>query len=122
MKRYMLSVHRLETNKLRNTAKFFAHLLHKDAIPWSVLELFIISEASTTSASRIFIKIIFQELAEHMGMKHLYQRLHDPNLTPYLTGMFPHDNPKNIRFCINFFTAIGLGVLTADLRELLASC
>ncbi len=28
--------HRLETNKLRNVAKFFAHLLHSDAISWEV--------------------------------------------------------------------------------------
>lgn len=29
-------IHRLETNKLRNVAKFFAHLLHTDAISWEV--------------------------------------------------------------------------------------
>ena len=30
------TIHRLETNKLRNVAKFFAHLLFTDAIPWTV--------------------------------------------------------------------------------------
>ena len=30
------TIHRLETNKLRNVAKFFAHLLHTDAITWGV--------------------------------------------------------------------------------------
>ncbi|KAG0433255.1 hypothetical protein HPB47_020106 [Ixodes persulcatus] len=30
------TIHRFETNKLRNVAKFFAHLLFTDAIPWSV--------------------------------------------------------------------------------------
>lgn len=30
------TIHRLETNKLRNVAKFFAHLLHTDAISWEV--------------------------------------------------------------------------------------
>ena len=30
-------VHRLETNKLRNIAKLFAHLLHTDAISWEVI-------------------------------------------------------------------------------------
>ncbi|KAK2552304.1 Pre-mRNA-splicing factor CWC22-like protein [Acropora cervicornis] len=29
------TIHRLETNKLRNVAKFFAHLLYTDAIPWT---------------------------------------------------------------------------------------
>jgi hypothetical protein len=32
-------IHRLETNKLRNTAKLFAHLLSTDAIPWAVLQV-----------------------------------------------------------------------------------
>jgi pre-mRNA-splicing factor CWC22 len=30
------TIHRLETNKLRNVAKFFAHLLHTDSISWAV--------------------------------------------------------------------------------------
>lgn len=30
------TIHRLETNKLRNVAKFFAHLLHSDAISFEV--------------------------------------------------------------------------------------
>jgi pre-mRNA-splicing factor CWC22 len=30
------AIHRLESNKLRNVAKFFAHLLFTDAISWEV--------------------------------------------------------------------------------------
>lgn len=30
------TIHRLETNKLRNVAKMFAHLLYTDSVPWSV--------------------------------------------------------------------------------------
>ena len=30
----------------------------------------------------------------------------------YFEGLFPRDNPRNTRFAINFFTAIGLGGLT----------
>jgi hypothetical protein len=37
-KQYSL-IHRLETNKLRNTAKFFAHLMATDALPWTVRRL-----------------------------------------------------------------------------------
>jgi hypothetical protein len=37
VRQYQL-IHRLETNKLRNTAKLFAHLLCTDAIPWAVLQ------------------------------------------------------------------------------------
>lgn len=54
------TIHRLETNKLRNVAKFFAHLLHTDALPWTVFEYLHLNEDETTSASRIFIKILMQ--------------------------------------------------------------
>lgn len=36
------TVHRLETNKLRNVAKFFAHLLFTDAIEWKVGTTFVL--------------------------------------------------------------------------------
>lgn len=52
--------HRLETNKLRNVARLFGHLLATDAIPWSVLGVIRLTEEDTTSSSRIFIKILFQ--------------------------------------------------------------
>ncbi|MCD7451614.1 hypothetical protein HAX54_012876, partial [Datura stramonium] len=62
-------IHRLETNKLRNVAKFFAQLLATDALPWHVLAYIRLTEEYTTSSSRIFIKILFQELAEHLGVR-----------------------------------------------------
>uniref|UniRef100_H2YKS6 Pre-mRNA-splicing factor CWC22 homolog n=2 Tax=Ciona savignyi TaxID=51511 RepID=H2YKS6_CIOSA len=111
------AIHRLETNKLRNVAKFFAHLLHSDSLAWSVLSNIIITEDTTTSSSRIFIKIMFQEMAEYMGIAKLNERLKDPTLSPFFEGLFPRDNPKNSRFSINFFTSIGLGGVTDDLRE-----
>lgn len=111
------TIHRLETNKLRNVAKFFSHLLHTDAISWEVLEVIKLNEDDTTSASRIFIKVLFQELSEYLGLPKLNDRLKDPTLQPYFEGLLPRDNPKNTRFSINFFTTIGLGGLTDDLRE-----
>lgn len=57
-------IHRLETNKLRNVAKFFAHLLGTDALPWHVLAYIRLTEEDTTSSSRIFIKILFQVTKE----------------------------------------------------------
>ncbi|XP_039280314.1 pre-mRNA-splicing factor CWC22 homolog isoform X2 [Nilaparvata lugens] len=111
------TIHRVETNKLRNVAKLFAHLLHTDAISWEVLSIIRLNEEDTTSSSRIFIKILFLELSEFMGMFNLNQRVKDPSLQTALEGLFPHDNPKNTRFAINFFTSIGLGSLTDELRE-----
>ncbi|XP_038645196.1 pre-mRNA-splicing factor CWC22 homolog [Scyliorhinus canicula] len=111
------TIHRLETNKLRNVAKMFAHLLYTDSIPWSVLDCVHLSEETTTSSSRIFVKILFQELCEYMGLPKLNQRLQDMTLQPFFEGLFPRDNPRNTRFAINFFTSIGLGGLTDELRE-----
>ncbi|KAK7386989.1 hypothetical protein VNO78_27417 [Psophocarpus tetragonolobus] len=112
-------IHRLETNKLRNVAKFFAHLLGTDALPWHVLSYIRLTEEDTTSSSRIFIKILFQELSEHLGIRLLNERLNDPTMQESFESIFPKDNPKNTRFCINFFTSIGLGGLTENLREYL---
>ncbi|KAE9595118.1 hypothetical protein Lal_00041272 [Lupinus albus] len=112
-------IHRLETNKLRNVAKFFAHLLGTDALPWHVLSYIRLTEEDTTSSSRIFIKILFQELSEHLGIRLLNERLNDPMVQDSFESIFPKDNPKNTRFCINFFTSIGLGGLTENLREYL---
>ena len=60
-------IHRLETNKLRNVAKFFAHLLGTDALPWHVLAYIRLTEEDTTSSSRIFIKILFQACCKDAG-------------------------------------------------------
>ncbi|KAI4367489.1 hypothetical protein MLD38_023222 [Melastoma candidum] len=112
-------IHRLETNKLRNVAKFFAHLLGTDALPWHVLAYIRLTEEDTTSSSRIFIKILFQELSEHLGIRLLNDRLNDPSMQDSFESIFPKDNPKNTRFAINFFTSIGLGGITENLREYL---
>ncbi|KAJ9100927.1 pre-mRNA-splicing factor cwc22 [Naganishia adeliensis] len=114
--KYYDTIHRYETNKLRNIGRFFGHLLASDAISWAVLHIVHMNEEETTSSSRIFIKILMQEMMEEMGIKQLAQRFKDPDLQPALAGIFPKDNPKNTRFSINYFTSIGLGVITEDMR------
>jgi len=109
-------IHRLETNKLRNVAKFFSHLLYSDALPWSVFEYIHLNEEETTSSSRIFIKILLQEVSEFLGLRKLNDKFKDSYMAMHYEGLFPKDNPKNTRFAINFFTSIGLGGLTDDLR------
>ena len=115
------TIHRLETNKLRNVAKLFAHLLHTDSLPWSCLGIIHLNENETTSSSRIFVKILVQEMAEAMGIAKLKQRFEteDPIQMEWFKGMFSHDNVRNTRYAINFFTSIGLGPLTDGLREFL---
>ena len=87
-------IHRLETNKLRNIAKFFAHLLHSNALPWGVMEYIVITEEETTSSSRIFIKVLFQEIAEYLGLKTLRDKLVAPNMQPSFMGLFPKDTAR----------------------------
>merc|ERR1711935_1200167 len=103
----------------RTYDKFFSQLLYADAIPWSVLSAIVITEETTTSSSRIFIKILFQELSQYMGLPKLNERLQEDTMQVFFEGIFPKDNPKNTRFAINFFTSIGLGGLTDELRDFL---
>ena len=115
------TIHRLETNKLRNVAKLFAHLLHTDSIPWSCLGIIHLNEDETTSSSRIFVKILVQEMAEAIGIAKLKKRFEtdDSIQKDWFKEMFPQDNVRNTRYAINFFTSIGLGPLTDGLREFL---
>ena len=67
MKQYS-TIHRLETNKLRNVAKFFAHLLSTDAISWTCMAYLQLTE----EAGRVLADTIEARPAE--------ERL-DPELT-----------------------------------------
>lgn len=111
------TIHRYETNRLRNIAKLFGHLFYTDSLAWTCFQVIRLTEDETTSASRIFVKILFQEISEFLGLKKLKERMEDPYMLEYYQGMFPKDNPKNTRFAINYWTSIGLGALTEDLRE-----
>lgn len=115
------TVHRLETNRLRHVTKFYSYLLSKDAIPWNLLFIVKLSEKDTASSSRIFIKILFQELSYNMGIKNLDIKLNSSEVLPFTEGIFPKENISKIRFSINFFTAIGLGALTHKLRNTLSN-
>lgn len=115
--KYYETIHRYETNRLRIIAQLFGHLLSADAIGWHVFHVIRLNEEDTTSSSRIFIKILIEELAQGIGMKKLQEKFKDDALAPALTGIFPTDDPKSTRFSINFFTAIGMGALTEGMRE-----
>ena len=116
---YYDTIHRYETNALRIIAQFFGHLLSTNAVGWHVMSVIHLNEDETTSSSRIFIKILFEDLVLGMGLKKLQEKLKDSVLQPSYEGIFPRDDTRNTRFSINFFTAIGLGSLTEDMREYL---
>lgn len=106
----------METTKLRNVAKFFAHMLGGDGLPWHTLSYLWLTE-DTTPSLLVFMRVLFQELAEHLGLLELKVRLAEPSLQDSLAGILPKDKPKNTQFSITFFTAIGLGDLTDSLHD-----
>ncbi|KAH8824655.1 hypothetical protein DL96DRAFT_1501554 [Flagelloscypha sp. PMI_526] len=114
---YYTTIHRYETNRLRNIAKFFGHLFATDSITWMVMDVVTVTEDDTTSSSRIFLKLVFGEIVEAMGLKEVKERFLDPEVKAGARNMFPMDNPKNTRFSINYWTSIGLGVITEEMRE-----
>ncbi|EKM56034.1 uncharacterized protein PHACADRAFT_145057 [Phanerochaete carnosa HHB-10118-sp] len=114
---YYTTIHRYETNRLRNIARFFGHLFCTDSISWGVMECVRLAEDDTTSSSRIFLKIMLQEMTESMGLKMVAERFKDDEIRRVCNSMFPMDNPKDTRFAINYFTSIGLGVVTEEMRE-----
>lgn len=117
--RIYATIHRYDTRKIRNIGSFFASLLASDALNLSLMLVVHLVEDETTASSRIFLKILFQELAHTLGENRLIALFKDEDNQKFLTSVFPRDEPKNVRFAINFFTTIGLGYVTDDLREFL---
>lgn len=115
--RYYDVIHQYDTNQLRNIAEFFSHLFATNSLGWEVMHGVHLSEEQTTSSSRIFIKILFQDLSEAMSLRKLKEKLEDPFLAGALSGMFPKVGASHMRFAINYFTSIGLGAVTEQLRE-----
>ena len=113
-----MKLHRLETNKLRNLANLYGHLLYTEAVDWMILGVIKLTEEDTTASSRIFLKIMFQELNNLLGEERLKEKMLAGAKDEYI-GMFCRENPTYTRFCINFFSAIGLGYLTDELRSFL---
>jgi pre-mRNA-splicing factor CWC22 len=61
--------------------------------------------------------LFVQELSEHLGLRQLIARLDGDDVKPFTKGIFPRGSMADMRFAINYFTAIGLGGLTDALRE-----
>lgn len=116
---YYDTIHRYETNRLRNIARFFGALLATDSISWACFEVVHMTEDDTTSSSRIFIKILMHEMQSLLGLRALAARFKEPSMQVYFQSMFPMDHPSDTRFSINFFTSIGLGLVTEPMRDYL---
>lgn len=115
------TVHRFETIKIRNVAKFYANLLTTESIDWSCLLCLKLRENATSSAGRCFIKFLFTELVAILSLRVLVEYINDPAKEHAFKELFPTDEEQDIRFSINFFTCSGLGELTEKLRQELTS-
>ena len=51
-----------------------------------------------------------------MGIYNLAAEFQKEDMIEYYQGLFPIDNPNDLRFAINYYTAIGLGKLTEEMR------
>ena len=76
--KYYDTIHRYETNNLRNIGRFFGHLLASDGISWAVLSCIKMNEDDTTSSSRIFVKIMMTEMIEEIGTTKVVERFKGP--------------------------------------------
>lgn len=109
----------METYRIQNVAKFFGHLLSTDALNWNILACIRLHEEERNSSSQIFIKILFQELCDELGIDLLGKKLNEDSVRDSVAGIFPKDSKRNIQFCINFFTCIGFGAFDKELKRLL---
>lgn len=119
------AIFQYEGAQLRNMGKFFGHLIAADILsPQETLGYIELTEDSTTSAGRVFIKFVFQELVEELGIGEVKKVVQDPYVRSSLRSLFPvvdvtKADTNHIMFAINYFTAIGLGVLTEEMRAVL---
>lgn len=119
------TIYQYEGSQLRNIGKFFGHLIAVDTLPLpETLGHIVLTEDNTTSAGRVFIKFLFQEIVEELGIDEVNSIICDETIKDSLRGMFPRTNIlthdlEHLMFSINYFTAIGLGVLTQEMRLIL---
>lgn len=109
-------IHLFELNGIRNFGKLFGYLIATNKLSIDILKVISLTEEDTNSSSRILIKFLLKEMIEELSLNDfkvlMIDNMHN------LPGMFPIGGHKDdIIFAINYFTAIGLGLVTDDLRE-----
>ncbi|CAH6719282.1 pre-mRNA-splicing factor Cwc22p [[Candida] jaroonii] len=109
-------IHLFELNGIRNLGKLFGYLIATNKLSIDILKVITLTEEDTNSSSRILIKFLLKEMIEELSLND-FKILMIENMNN-LPGMFPIGGHKDdIIFAINYFTAIGLGLVTDELRE-----
>lgn len=107
----------LEPAQLRIVGKLWGHILASDYIGFEIFECVHMNEDETTPPGRIFLKFVMQELVAELGIDILKARFEEEYMQQYLRNLFPIDDALRTRYSINYFTAIGLGILTEKMRN-----
>lgn len=110
------TIHRFSLRQIRNVANFYASLFASDALPWTTFEVVKIVEKETTKSSRIFLKVLFQEIANTLGRTQMKEHFINNASRGSLDGLLPSDNLESARFAISFFKTIKLEYLTEELQ------
>lgn len=115
------TIDNFENSQLRIVGRFWGHLLSTKCIEFSSLSCVHMNEKETTMHGRIFIKFIFQELVEALGIDELKRILETSEIQKRLHNLFPMSVQDHMIYSINYFTAIGCGALTDVMRSQLLS-
>jgi hypothetical protein len=51
----------------------YGHLFFTFSIDWQIMEIIVLKQDTTTSAHRMFLKILFREIVENLGIERLKQ-------------------------------------------------
>ncbi|EGV65691.1 ARM repeat-containing protein [Yamadazyma tenuis ATCC 10573] len=114
------NIHQIELNGIRNLGKLYGYLVATGKLPVTILKVISLTEANTNSSNRIFIKFLLKEMVEEVGTPTVKDKL--TGNMQQLSGMFQMDGKRDdLVFAINYFTAIGLGMLTDEMRDELES-
>ncbi|AET40401.1 U2-type spliceosomal complex subunit CWC22 Ecym_5669 [Eremothecium cymbalariae DBVPG len=113
------SIGDFEPNQLRNMGKFWGHLLATDHLGYELFQWVQLNERDTNAAGRVYLKFIFQELVADLGVQEVQRRFNEKYIQPFIAGIFPLDGSEDTIFSINYFTAIGLGALTENMRKII---
>jgi len=111
--------HKYDTSLLRNIGSFWGHLFASDKMGWEAMRIIKLTAEGTTSAQRILLKFVFIRIMNELGESEFKLRIGEEYIQPYIEGVFSHKNAEEVKFSINYFTAIGLGKITEQMRTIL---
>ncbi|OHS97553.1 hypothetical protein TRFO_36202 [Tritrichomonas foetus] len=106
--------------RITNIACLYSSLLASDSISWKVMQVIRLTEEDTNSPQRVFIRILFEELAKNMSHDGIIRKLRDPDVVGWTSGVFLTDTLDHAEFSSEYFSAIGLDFICEGLHHEIA--